>query len=292
MHMKSACLLASPEGLSESQRTALVNLLGDDDPAIYRTVRAKFLSFGPQAADWLRPHVLSREPALRRRAQEIVLHFDRQAADDRFLGFCLKSGNDFDLEQGAWLLAQTQYPDINLEAYQALMDSYAGDLRERLDVGGEPKQILGAMNHYLFQELGLRGNEENYYDPENSYLNRVLDRRTGNPINLCLVYLLLGRRLRLPLAGIGLPGHFVCRYQSSAVELYIDAFQRGTFLTKADCVQYLLRGNYSVKEHHLSPVSPRRLLLRICNNLHQIYQQLDLPTEATRVQRYVVALAK
>ena len=74
MHMKSACLLASPEGLSESQRTALVNLLGDDDPAIYRTVRAKFLSFGPQAADWLRPHVLSREPALRRRAQEIVLH--------------------------------------------------------------------------------------------------------------------------------------------------------------------------------------------------------------------------
>ena len=190
------------------------------------------------------------------------------------------------------MLAQTQYPDINLEAYQALMDSYAGDLRERLDVGGEPKQILGAMNHYLFQELGLRGNEENYYDPENSYLNRVLDRRTGNPINLCLVYLLLGRRLRLPLAGIGLPGHFVCRYQSSAVELYIDAFQRGTFLTKADCVQYLLRGNYSVKEHHLSPVSPRRLLLRICNNLHQIYQQLDLPTEATRVQRYVVALAK
>ena len=289
MHMKSACLLAAPEGLSESQRTALVNLLGDDDPAIYRTVRAKFLSFGPQAADWLRPHVLSRE---RTDEGTAVRLDDRQAADDRFLGFCLKSGNDFDLEQGAWLLAQTQYPDINLEAYQALMDSYAGDLRERLDVGGEPKQILGAMNHYLFQELGLRGNEENYYDPENSYLNRVLDRRTGNPINLCLVYLLLGRRLRLPLAGIGLPGHFVCRYQSSAVELYIDAFQRGTFLTKADCVQYLLRGNYSVKEHHLSPVSPRRLLLRICNNLHQIYQQLDLPTEATRVQRYVVALAK
>jgi len=290
--MKSAGLIASTEGLSESQRTALLNLLADDDPAIYRTVRDKFLSFGPQAADWLRPHALSREPALRRRAQEIVLHFDRQAADDRFLGFCLKNGEELDLEQGAWLLAHTQYPDINIEAYQALMDSFAGDLRERLDLGGEPKQLLKAINHYLFQELGLRGNEENYYDPENSYLNRVLDRRTGNPINLCLFYLLLGRRLRLPIAGIGLPGHFICRYQSSAVEIYIDAFQRGTFLSKADCVQYLLRGNYGVREQHLAPVSPRRLLLRICSNLHQIYQQLESPDEATRVQRYVVALAK
>ena len=92
--------------------------------------------------------------------------------------------------------------------------------------------------------------------------------------------------------GIGLPGHFICRYQSSAAEFYVDVFQRGTFLTKADCVQYLLRGNHSVREQYLTPVSPRRILLRICSNLHQIYEQLDSPDEATRVQRYVVALAK
>jgi regulator of sirC expression with transglutaminase-like and TPR domain len=290
--MNSADLIAAADGLSESQRTALLSLLEDDDPAIYRTVRDKIVSFGPQAADWLRPHTLSREPALRRRAQEIVLHFDRQAADNQFLAFCLKSGEEFALEQGAWLLSRTQYPDINVEAYEALMDSFAADLRERLDFGREPKQILSAINHYLFQELGFRGNEENYYDPENSYLNRVLDRRTGNPINLCLFYLLLARRLRMPMAGIGLPGHFICRYQSSSAEIYVDAFQRGSFLTKADCVQYLLRGNYSVREQYLAPVSARRLLLRVCSNLHQIYQQLESPEEATRVQRYVVALAK
>src|SRR5205085_9959501 len=129
---------------------------------------------------------------------------------------------------------------------------------------------------------------QDYYDPENSYLNRVLDRRTGNPINLCLLYLLLGRRLRLPIAGIGLPGHFICRHQSSAAEIYIDVFQRGTFLSKADCVQYLLRGNYSVREQYLTPVSARRLLLRICSNLRQVYQQLEWPQQALRVQRYVV----
>src|SRR5712671_3247018 len=288
--MKSVGLIASPDGLSEGQRTALLNLLADEDPAIYRTVREKIISFGPQAADWLRPHTLSREPALRRRAQQIVLHFDRQTADDEFLGFCLKHGEDFDLEQGAWLLARTQYPEINIEAYRALMDSFSGDLRERLDFRREPKQILNAMNQYLFQELSFHGNEENYYDPDNSYLNRVLDRRTGNPINLCLVYILLGRRLKLPIAGIGLPGHFICRHQSSALEVYVDVFNGGKFMTKADCVQYLVQGNYSLRDDSLAPVSPRRLLLRICGNLHQIYLQLERAEETTRLQRYLVAL--
>src|SRR5204862_1848865 len=132
-----------------------------------------------------------------------------------------------------------------VEGYGALLDSYASDLRQRLDFSGGPKQLLTSINDYLFRRLGFGGNNQNYYDPENSYLNRVLDRRTGNPINLCLIYLLLARRLRMPVAGIGLPGHFICRSHSSAAEIYVDTFQRGSFLTKAACVQYLLRGNYS-----------------------------------------------
>src|SRR5258706_10410617 len=290
--MKSAGLIAEPERLSPSQRTALLSLLSDDDPVIYRTVREKLLSFGAEAVDWLRPHMLSREPALRRRAQEIVLHFERQAADNEFLGFCLKNGEEFDLERGAWVLARTQYPEINIEAYEALVDSFASDLRERLDFGAEAKQLLSRINEYLFKELGFTGNEENYYDSENSYLNRVVDRRTGNPINLCLLYILLARRLHLPITGIGLPGHFLCRYQSSADEVYIDAFDRGKLMTKADCVHYLVRGNYDLRDEYLAPVSPRRILTRICGNLHQIYLRLGSEEEMTRFQRYLVALAR
>ena len=284
--------ITSPEELSESQRTALLTLLTDDDPAVYRKIRQKIISFGPSATNWLRPHILSREPVLRRRAQEIVLSFERQATDTAFLAFCLKNGESFDLEKGALKLAQTQYPDINVEGYQALLDSFAGDLRERIKEGGKPEELLGAVNRYLFDELGFTGNEEQYYDPDNSYLNRVLDRRRGNPISLCLVYLLIAARLRLPVTGIGLPGHFICRYQSSSVELFIDAFNRGKLLSKADCVQYLLQGNYSVREDYLAPVSPRRLLLRICGNLHQIYLHLEQSEAATRLQRYLVALAR
>jgi len=284
--------ITSPEELSESQKAALLTLLADEDPSIYRKIRQRIVSFGPPAADWLRPHTLSRDPALRRRAQEIVLSFDRQAADDAFLGFCLKHGETFDLEEGAWKLAQTQYPDINVSGYQALLDSFASDISESLREVTAAEDILGVLNRYLFDELGFAGNEEQYHDPDNSYLNRVLDRRTGNPINLCLVYLLLARRLVLPITGIGLPGHFVCRFQSSSAEIYIDAFNRGKLMTKADCVQYLLQGNYSIREDYLAPVSPRRILLRICGNLHQIYLQLEQTETATRLQRYLVALAR
>ncbi|MGO8677189.1 MAG: SirB1 family protein [Limisphaerales bacterium] len=291
MKCAGASVEASEE-LSERQRAALLSLLADDDAAVYQVIRSKILSLGPSAAAWVRPHALSREPALRRRAQEIVRYFDRQAADNAFLGFCLKHGEEFDLETGAWLLAQTQYPDINVEAYRALLDSYALELRERFNPVDPATRILAALNHNLFAELGFAGNEADYYDPDNSYLNRVIDRRTGNPINLCLIYLLIARRLSLPMTGIGLPGHFVCRYQSLSGEVYVDVFNRGKLLSKADCINYLVKANFSVRDDYLAPITSRRLLLRICANLHQIYLQLELTEEATRLQRYLVALAR
>lgn len=290
--MNVAFTSEKPKALSEGQKGALIKLLADEDSGVYRLVRETILSHGQDAWSWMQPHLLSGDPVLRRRAQEIMDHLARQMADNRFLAFCLSQGEDFDLEQGTWLLAQTRYPDINVAAYRALLDSFAGDLREKIDFGDPPRGILATIDRYLFAELGFRGNEQNYYEAENSYLNRVIDRRTGNPISLCMVYLLVSRRLRLPVAGIGMPGHFLCRFQCSTDEIFIDAFNQGRLLTKADCVKYLLNTSYGFQEGLLAPATPRRILLRMCSNLHQIYSHLKLPSEVARVQRYVVALAK
>lgn len=284
--------IAEPRAVRESEKAALISLLADEDASIYQAVREKFLSLGAVTRPWLHPHMLSSDPLLRRRAQEIIRHFDRQTADNRFLAFCLKQGEDFDLEEAAWLLALTQHSDINVEAYQALLDSFVAELRQRVALYKRANQVLGQVNEYLFNELNFTGNEKNYYEPDNSYLNRVLDRRTGNPISLCLLYLLIARRLRLPVVGIGLPGHFICRYQSTSDEIYIDAFNHGRLLRKTDCIHYLIRGNYDVSDDYLSPVSSRRMFQRICGNLHQIYLQLEHTEEATRVQRYLVALSR
>ena len=201
-------------------------------------------------------------------------------------------GEELDVEAAVWLLAKTQYPDINLAAYQALLDSYSGELLDQLDYGATAQKMLGTINDFLFSQLGFSGNEENYYDPDNSYLNRVVDRRTGNPISLCLIYMLVARRLHLPVAGIGMPGHFLCRYQSAKEEIFIDAFYHGKFLTKADCIKYLHASGHGFQEDFLGPISSRRILLRICAGLQRIYAELGLAEETARAKRYIVALGK
>lgn len=278
-------------GPSERERQALLNLLGDADPQVYEAVRERLVSLGPDVCDWLRPHALSGDPQVRRHSLDILHHFARREADREFLLFCLRKGDDLDLETGALLLARTTHPDVNPEAYRALLDSFAEALAPRLSSSLTARELLSVVNHYLFKELGFRGDEETYFAPKNSYLNQVLDRRKGNPISLCLLYLLIARRLRLPVAGIGLPGHFVCRYQSSTDSVYIDAFDQGRLLTKADCVQFLLHSAFGLHEQFLAPVSSRRMLMRMCGNLHQSYLHLEAKDDALRMQGYLAALS-
>jgi regulator of sirC expression with transglutaminase-like and TPR domain len=290
--MSSKIQKGDAKAATPERRAALLILLGDENAEVYQAVREQILAEGNAAGEWLRPYVLSDDPLLRKRVQEILRHVNKQTSDNHFLTFCLNHGEEFDLEAAAWSLAQTQFPEINVEAYQAMLDGYAHALRERVDRHGRVNTMLAKINEYLFDELGFKGNEKNYYEPDNSYMNRVLDRRTGNPITLCLFYMLLVRRLQLPVTGIGLPGHFICRHQSAGGEIYVDVFNRGRLLTKADCVHYLVRGNYDLREEYLAPLSPRRIFLRICSNLHQIYLELGQKDDATRFQRYLVALAR
>ena len=278
--------------LTPGQRVALVRLLEDDDPVVRGPVQARILACGTEAESWLRPYLQDEDPLIRRGVQEMLERLERQAADTDFLTFCLSHGEDLDLEEGVWLLARTRYPEINLQAYRALLESHAAELRERLQGVTDARETLEGLNAFLFEIHGFAGNAENYYDPENTYLNRVLDRRTGNPISLCAVYLLIARRLQLPVVGIGMPGHFLCRYQSTREEIYIDAFHGGQLLSRADCVRYLTQSSYGFQEGLLAPASPRRMLMRMCSNLHQVYLHLKDKEESARLQRYVVALAR
>jgi len=290
--MEPTTLATTSGGLSEARRKALLTLLADDDAAVHRAAHEQLLAQGPGVRDWLRPHLLSNDPAVRRGVRAVFAHFGRQTADNRFLAFCLKQGEDLDLELGALLLAHTRHPDANLEAYQAQLDDFAATLRERVVLVPGAKAMLNTINKFVFTELGFAGNQEDYYNPDNSYLTRVMDRRIGIPISLCTIYLGLARRLHLPVVGVGLPGHFVCRFQTSTEEIYIDCFHRGRLMTKADCVHFLLSGNHELRDESLQPLSSRRTLMRMCGNLHRIYYHHRDTAETTRLQRYLVALAR
>ena len=278
--------------LSDEKRKALLCLLADEDPEIYLPVREKIISLGPHVCDWLKYFVLDENPIVRRRVRDVISHFKRLKADTEFSAFCLNHGEDFELEEACWLLARTVDPEINTEAYRAVLDDYAHDLMHKIDFGSEPESIMAAINRYIFQTQRYQGNEDNYYSADNSYLNRVIDQRRGNPISLCMIYQLVGRRLGLPVTGIGLPGHFLCRFQTPRQDYYIDAFNKGRLLTKTDCMKYLKQAGYEFHETFLMPASSRRILLRMCSNLHQIYQRDNQAADAARLHGYIVALSK
>ncbi len=132
----------------------------------------------------------------------------------------------------------------------------AAELRDRLPRMREPRAMVTALSGYLAGELGFRGNELDYYDPRNSYLNEVLDRRLGIPISLAVVVMEVGRRLGLPLVGIGMPGHFLVRHGG----VVFDPFNRGAPVDTSDLDEALLE-----------PVGAKAILARMLGNLKHIY---------------------
>ena len=150
-----------------------------------------------------------------------------------------------------------------------------------------------ALNHYLFQELGFRGNTEQYYDARNSYLNEVLDRRTGIPITLSLVYIEVGRRAGLEVEGVGLPGHFVVRVQTPARGLLVDPFHGGTLLSEKDCQERLDRifsGKVKLEPKMLRPCGHKDMVERVLRNLKAIHLRDEDKLRALRVVDLLVAL--
>ncbi len=183
--------------------------------------------------------------------------------------------HQIDLVHAALLIAQEEYPDLRLGHYLRSLDMLAQRIRQRAIAAGSVHEIVEAVNHVLFVEEGFRGNAENYYDPRNSFLNEVLDRKLGIPISLSIVYIAVGRRLGLPVVGLGLPGHFIVGVQADE-RILIDPFNRGAILTLDDCaarVRAVYGDRLQFHPRMLASVSTRQILIRMLNNLKAIYTQ-------------------
>src|SRR5437763_3696498 len=131
------------------------------------------------------------------------------------------------LAEAALIMACEEYPQLELSPYLDMLDDMAEIAQERLTPSDGPMEIVKKINSVLFESFGFRGNTEDYYDPRNSFFNDVLDRRVGIPITLSTVYMEVSRRLKFPISGVGMPGHFVVKYYNRNEEFFLDPFNRG-----------------------------------------------------------------
>ena len=190
-----------------------------------------------------------------------------------------------DLAEGALLLAAHEYPDLDIDACLQQLQDMADTLRKRLRPDISPSETLIALNHYLFDELGFRGNAADYYDPRNSYLNDVMERRLGIPISLSVLYIDVGRRLGLPLEGISFPSHFLVKCTLRTGVLVLDPYAKGASLSAEDLRRRLgddaqaASGSYAaLLQTMLRTASVPEILARMLRNLKAIYlHHRDLP---------------
>lgn len=191
----------------------------------------------------------------------------------------LVSREQFDLAEAGLLLAQDAYPDVDVRGYLGRLDEIAGAIKKRLAGDAFAEQKVLALNYYLFNELRYSGNIDDYYDPRNSYLNEVMERRTGIPITLSILYLEIGRRIGLNLKGISFPGHFLVKLTVKRGELVLDPFTGGEAQSETDLRQRLAQVLPSAQaeraslERYLEPATSRQIIARVLRNLKNIYMQ-------------------
>ena len=275
--------------MPETQIRALIRLLFDEDYRVVRTITGKLVEIGDRAVPMLREAEIE-QPEMAERIRAVLEDIQGQRLEGEFHELSAADDESLDLEAGAFLIARSAYPDLDHARYRRLMDAMAEEVAERLGRKASGEEAVKTINRYLFVEQGFSGNTTQYYDVENSYLNKVLERKTGIPISLCTVYLLIGKRLDLPVYGVGMPGHFLVKYETGRYRIFVDSFNGGALLTQRDCARFLDQAGYGFDERFLQKTPARSILIRMIKNLVAIYNKMGDTARAARLTRFIEIL--
>ena len=219
--------------LAATERAALIALLDDPSPAVRRALRARFTALGERAGLMLREVAAGGDRQLARHALEYLEELGLSDPAAEFRAYI--RGRRYELEAGSLLLARIANPRLDEAACRSQLDAMAARCRAMITEPSSTREKCRALNRVLFHECGFHGNTENYTDPRNSFLDQVLERRTGLPISLSIVYLLVAARAGLELEPVGLPGHFLVGCFSDGLPFFIDAFGAGSSAARPTC---------------------------------------------------------
>ncbi len=200
---------------------------------------------------------------------------------------------EIDLVGAALLIARVSYPRLDEAVYRQYLSELTGRLRSRLNKTDRPVAMIEKLNRILFEEEGFRGNRHNYFDPDNSFINRVVDRKLGIPITLSLIYTEVGKKAGMNLSGIALPVHFITALFHESGRTLIDPFKQGEILSEEECrtmVRRRLGEESAFDTRQLSPARPKEILIRMLRNLKAIYLQTHNDMKAFQMLHWILTL--
>jgi regulator of sirC expression with transglutaminase-like and TPR domain len=283
---------------SENQIKALINLVDDSDESIYFQVREEILSIGIDAVPHLEEAWEKSDlgETFMHRIEDIIHEIQFTNVTESLIDWTKKGGKQ--LLTGVLLINKYHFPDLNTMEIKSMIQRMADRLISKLNPTDSRRIQISKMNEVLFQEYHFQGDNDDYNSSKNSFLNKVLERRKGNPLLLSVIYIEVARLANIPIVGINLPRHFVVGLQKDNednMEFYISPFNQGSILTKDDVEIYLKKINLPVESKYYEECSNVDILLRIVLNLINSYtksKEMEKLDEISLLYNSLVKIAK
>ncbi len=259
--------------LTSGELNALVSLLDDSDMEVRMHVRDRILSLGIEIIPFLeKKWENSFNPDIQKEIEELVHDLQFTQLKERLEEW--KKSEDRDLLTGLWIVNTYQYPDLEFEKLNAEMHQIYFEVWTAFSNDLQPYEQIRTINNALFNTLRFSANTKNFHSPANSMLSSVLDSKRGNPLTLCSIYLLVARKLGLPVYGVNLPNLFVLTYKSVDYNFYINAFNKGLIFGRKDVSNYLEHLKIEPREEYFEPCSHLDIILRMLRNLGQSFEKI------------------
>ncbi len=276
--------------MSEKELKALVSLLDDDDKQVSAHVQEKILSLGTEAIPFLEKEwESSMSPDVQSRIEEIIHTLQYELVRERLKSWYTSS--DHDLLTGMWIIATYQYPDIELEKLKQELEQiyYETWLEFRPEL--YPLDQIKVINSVIFNKLKFGANTKNFHSPGNSMINVVLETRRGNPITLCVIYLLVAQNLKLPVHGVNLPNLFILTYKDDNHQFYINAFNRGLIFSKQDIENYIHELHLVPQPSFFDACNSIEIIRRALRNLIMSFEKMGEHAKAEEVKLLLVEIS-
>ncbi|SMO36047.1 transglutaminase-like domain-containing protein [Fodinibius sediminis] len=257
---------------------SLVYLLDDPDPYVQSEVKKRLFELGDNAVPLLdqRKNEINDEKE-RALISEIIQWITYSSVEEDFLDVLGNGLNDLEqLEKAIFILARFDNPTLRASEYRQQLDRYAERIAADVQYSLSETQKMHKVLDLVFTDLEFSGSMTDYYNPKNSFLNQVMDRRKGLPISLGLIVLFIARRLDLPFRGINMPIHFMLMYKAEQEKILIDPFDHGKIVTYNQCFYFLEQNGVTPKSEHFQPSSEPVILARCIRNLISSYEKKDL----------------
>lgn len=284
-------MVTNPDGMQENELKALVSLLEDEDDQIVTHVVEKIRSIGTDIIPFLEQEwETSFSPHVQRRIEELIHDLQYELLKERLIQWY--ESEDQDLLTGMWLVCTYQYPDVELIKLRQDLEQIYYETWLEFKPEVYPFDQIKIINSVFFNKLKFGANTKNFHSPGNSMINVMLETRKGNPISLCVVYMLVAQKLKLPVYGVNLPNLFILTYKDEKQsQFYINVFNRGLIFSKQDIQNYINELHITHQPSYFDPCSNLEIIRRVLRNLIMSFDKMGEHAKAEEVKELLLIIA-